>query len=123
MLHLDDREIDIYLYPAKVRRAPTLFELHGGGMVLGDAANNDRIRDYIREVTDFCVVGVNYRKAPEYPYPTAIEDVSKVMLYFTQEAQAYDIDPNRFALMGFSAGATLANATALHLLGHMMLQI
>lgn len=118
MVPLEGRDIDIYFHPAKGRRAPVLFELHGGGMVLGHAANNDRIRDYIRENSDFCVVGVNYRKAPEYPYPAAIEDICSVMRYFAQEAEKYDIDPCRFALMGFSGGATLANASILHLQGH-----
>ncbi|MGB4660815.1 MAG: alpha/beta hydrolase [Mobilitalea sp.] len=108
-----DDSVDVYLHPTANHHAPVLFELHGGGFVLGHAAKDDALCEYIKDKRNLHVVGINYRKAPEYAYPGAIEDVMGVMKYFAKNADQYGMDCNKFVVMGFSAGANLATVIAM----------
>lgn len=112
LLLLPGREIEIYVHRAPGKRVPVLFEFHGGGFVLGNAAKNAALRERIRKETGITVIGVNYRKAPEYPYPAAVEDAYDVIKYVHDNAAAFFINPEKMAVMGFSAGAQLAAVTA-----------
>ncbi|HHV13196.1 MAG TPA: alpha/beta hydrolase [Clostridiales bacterium] len=105
--------VEVYFHRAASTPGAVLFEMHGGGFVLGHAAKNDALRELIKNELDIHVIGINYRKAPEHPYPAAIEDVLAVMGYFAAHAKEYGIDPGSFALMGYSAGANLATVACM----------
>lgn len=94
---------------------PVVFEVHGGGFVTGDARKEDALCAWIRDSFDVHAVAVEYRKAPEHPYPAALEDVLATVGFFLENAEAYGMDRSRFYLMGCSAGANLALAAALKL--------
>lgn len=112
------RDVEVYLHRVKADKAlPVVFEMHGGGLVLGDAAKDDNLRQTLCEAAGVHVVGINYRKAPENPYPAAVNDVCDTMQWFAAHAEEYGMDSERFALLGFSGGATLAAAAALRLQG------
>lgn len=113
MIPCRDCQIEVFIHKARSSNAPVLFEFHGGGFVLGDASKNDNICEIIKDALDINVIGVNYRKAPEHPYPAAINDAYDVVKYFSDHASELKVDKNRFALMGFSAGATLSTITAM----------
>jgi acetyl esterase len=105
--------IEVYFHRANSKNAPVLFELHGGGFVLGHAAKNDALRELIKNQLDIHVVGINYRKAPEHPYPAATIDVLTVMRFFSDHAKQYSVDPERYAVTGYSAGANLATVACM----------
>lgn len=94
---------------------PVVFEIHGGGFATGDARKEDGLCAWIRDSFDAHAVAVEYRKAPEHPYPAALEDVLATVGFFLDNAEAYGMDRSRFYLMGCSAGANLAAAAALKL--------
>lgn len=109
----ENESVEVYLHRAEGNNAPVLFELHGGGFVLGHAAKDDGLCEFIKNQMNIHVVGINYRKAPEHPYPAAITDVLNVMKYFGENAGQYGMDSKRFAVMGFSAGANLATVASI----------
>lgn len=113
ILPLGDRELEIYLHRGAEQPGPVLFEFHGGGLVLGDASKDDNLCERICRETGITVIGVNYRKAPEHPYPAAVQDAYDAVKYVHGHSHEFGIDPDRMAVMGFSAGATLATVTAM----------
>lgn len=91
---------------------PVVFEIHGGGFALGDARKEDALCAWIRDAFDAHVVGIEYRLAPEHPFPAAVEDV----LACVNHALALlgpNADRSRLYALGYSAGATLACSYAL----------
>jgi len=60
-------------------------------------------------------VSVNYRLAPEHPFPTAVEDGVDALLYLVQHAHSLMLDPDRFAISGFSSGANMSFTVPLRL--------
>ncbi len=101
----------IRLYrPARATDAvPALLWIHGGGYVMGTAAQDD---DFCRAFTrklGIAVAAVDYRLAPEHPYPVPLEDCYSALTWL---AQLPGIDPGRIAIGGASAGGGLAAALA-----------
>ncbi len=92
---------------------PVLFEFHGGGFMLGNAEKTDALCEKIAADLGIHVVGVNYRLAPENPFPAAVKDAYGVIRRMWLRAEEYGIDPDRMAVMGYSAGATLATVCAM----------
>ena len=107
-----DADVSVHLFrPASARpRAPALLWIHGGGMVLGDAAQDSRFCRRIADQLDIVVASVEYRLAPEHPFPTPLEDCYTALQWLARQP---DIDPARIAVGGASAGAGLAAALAL----------
>jgi acetyl esterase/lipase len=94
---------------AESGRLPALLWIHGGGYVIGFAAQDDRLcRDYARR-SGAVVVSVEYRLAPEAPGPAAVEDCHTALAWL---ATCDDVDPDRIAIGGASAGGGLAAALA-----------
>ncbi|MEM9656053.1 MAG: alpha/beta hydrolase [Actinomycetota bacterium] len=110
-----DPEVMVRLYKPRDRNPARggYVWIHGGGMVMGDVAMNDV--DCARWATDLgCVVAsVDYRLAPEAPFPAAPNDCYAGLSWFADNAAALDVDPGRIAIGGASAGGGLAAAVAL----------
>lgn len=106
-------EIDVYLYRAGRQDAPILFDLHGGGFVYGHGADEELFCDRLRKDLDINVISINYRKAPKYPYPAAVEDVFDVLCYWWDHGTEFQMDGNRMAVIGHSAGGNLAAVAAM----------
>lgn len=109
-----DMEITIFRPRGRADEAlPALYDMHGGGMVEGhrswDAA---RIVDLVAELA---VVGVTveYRLAPEDPYPAGVEDCYAGFAWLARNAAALGVDPARIVAMGGSAGGGFTAAVAL----------
>ncbi|WP_377271435.1 alpha/beta hydrolase [Peterkaempfera sp. SMS 1(5)a] len=92
---------------------PVLYAIHGGGFVLGtpEVDHESNLR-FCRELRAL-VVSVDYRLAPEHPYPAALEDCYAGLCALAARAAELDIRPDRIALWGDSAGACLATALAM----------
>lgn len=98
------------------KRYPVLVNFHGGGFTIGDASDDAR---WCGAVVDEChaiVISVNYRRAPEHPFPTAVEDGADAILWVLQHAAELHIDPARIGVSGFSAGGNMAFTVPLRLL-------
>jgi acetyl esterase/lipase len=97
--------------PAATGIGPALLWIHGGGYVIGDAAQDDVLcRRFAREL-GCTVAAVNYRLAPEHPYPAPVEDCYAALSWLVGLPS---VDPTRVAIGGASAGGGLAAALALH---------
>jgi acetyl esterase len=93
-------------------RAAVLF-MHGGGCVLGDIDTHDIFCRTLCHDTRATVFSLGYRRAPEYPFPAAVEDTVAALHWLSREAAGMGLDPERIAIVGDSAGGGLA-AVALH---------
>lgn len=108
----DGKGVALYVYRKSNRKnQPVLLWIHGGGYILG-TAEDDRAKDIARNL-DCTVVSVEYRLAPEHPFPAALDDCHAALCWLHEEAGMLGIDPNRIAIGGASAGAGLAAGLAL----------
>lgn len=94
-------------------RYPGILHIHGGGMVAGMAAMNDAANARLAAEQRAVVVSVDYRLAPETPFPGPVEDCVAVLDWMQRYGSAINIDPARIVVTGESAGGGLAAATAL----------
>lgn len=93
--------------------APGILWFHGGGFVVGDADGELGVNALIAEALGAVVVSVDYRLAPEHPYPAAVDDGYAALTWLTESANDLGIDKTRIAVGGMSAGGCLAAAVAL----------
>jgi acetyl esterase/lipase len=107
-----DANVSVHVFrPTSARpRAPALLWIHGGGMVLGDAAQDSGFCRGVADQLNIVVVSVEYRLAPEHPFPAPLEDCYAALQWLARQP---DIDPARIAIGGASAGGGLAAALAL----------
>jgi acetyl esterase len=109
-------EIPVRIYAPVHRaggRAPALVFFHGGAFVLGDRYTEEqRCLRYAAEA-QCVVVSVDYRLAPEHPFPAGVDDCYAGLEWTVSHAQELDIDPARVGVGGSSAGGALAAAVAL----------
>ncbi|HEJ6966570.1 TPA: alpha/beta hydrolase [Serratia marcescens] len=102
--------------PAGGNRAaaqPAMLFAHGGGWCLGSLALYDRPCQALANATGRVILSVDYRLAPEYPFPQPLEDVYRALCWVAQQAPQLGIDAKRLAVGGDSAGGNLAAAVAL----------
>ena len=95
--------------PAKKRegRTPWYINAHGGGFIEGDAQTMGTHCQKLADRLGIPVFNLNYRLAPDYPYPYPGEEVRVLVDYLKGHAEEYGIDPQRGGMGGFSAGAML----------------
>lgn len=98
---------------APPEQAPALVWFHGGGMIMGSLHSFDRLARDIADATGAVVCNVDYRLAPEYRYPVANDEAYAALVWLTENATAWGVDPARIGVGGDSAGGSLATATAL----------
>jgi acetyl esterase len=92
---------------------PALVWYHGGGWLLGDLESHDAVCRRFANATRCRVVAVDYRMAPEHPFPAAVDDCAAVTKYVFDNAPALGVDPGKVAVGGDSAGGNLAAVMAL----------
>ncbi|MDW6064245.1 alpha/beta hydrolase [Streptomyces sp. FXJ1.4098] len=108
---------DVSLLICRPRNAdgplPAVYFTHGGGMILGDNRNLlGEMLDWVQELR-VVMVSVEYRLAPEHPYPAGLEDVYAGLRWTARYAQRLGIDPERLVVSGPSAGGGLTAALTL----------
>jgi acetyl esterase/lipase len=94
--------------------------IHGGGYVAGSAAVGDRVFRTMAEKVDALVVSVEYRLAPEHPYPAALDDCYAALQWLVARE---DVDSQRIVVAGVSAGAGLAAALTLRRVDSRLVQL
>jgi acetyl esterase len=111
---LPGREIPVRVYrPRAPGPHPAIVYLHGGSFVAGSPQGHDFITASLACNTGAQVLSVHYRRAPENPYPAPTDDAYEALSWAAREARLLDIDPQRIAVAGDSAGGNLAAACAL----------
>lgn len=102
--------------PSAVRRDEVLLFFHGGGWVTGDIDSYTPACLTMAELTGAVVASVDYRLAPEYPFPAGLEDCHRIARLLLDEPDIAGVaDPSRIVMVGNSAGANLAAVTNLML--------
>ncbi|WP_436901614.1 alpha/beta hydrolase [Halovenus halobia] len=108
-----DGELDARLYlPEESGPFPTVVFFHGGGYVLGSIATHERLCRRLVEESGCAFLSVEYRLAPEHPFPAAVEDAFAAVEWAADNPDAVDGD-GRVAVAGDSAGGNLAAVAAL----------
>jgi acetyl esterase/lipase len=92
---------------------PGVLYIHSGAFIFGDLDTDDYLCRDLVEAVNCVVVAVDYRLAPEHPFPAAPDDCYAALRWMAASATEFGIDPSRIALRGESAGGGLAAAVAL----------
>ena len=92
---------------------PALVFFHGGGWVRGSVETHDELCRWLANEVDCTVVSVDYRRAPEHPFPAALRDCEAAVRWVVEHAGSIGVDPDRIAVGGDSAGGNLAAAVSL----------
>jgi acetyl esterase len=109
-------EVPVRIYVPKTGQEGAygaLVYFHGGGWMGGDVAGNDGMTYTFAAESGAVVVSVDYRLAPENPFPAGLEDCFAAFLWTVENAAELGIDPERVAVGGDSAGANLAAGVSL----------
>lgn len=110
IIKIKDHMINIHIYSGEVtgqKRNAVLF-IHGGGFFGGDVKTKGNQCRYLAEQSGAIVISPEYRLAPETPFPGPVEDVMGTLDWITDHAKELGIDKDKIAVMGESAGGTLA---------------
>lgn len=108
----------LYIPDEAAPGGPLLVFYHGGGWVLGDLDTHDNLCRFLAVHAGLRVLALDYRLAPEHPFPAAVDDARAAYRYAREHADELGIDARAIALGGDSAGGTLAAVTALDAAGH-----
>jgi acetyl esterase/lipase len=120
-LRVEDRAIPGPAGPIGVRiywptshdaQSPVVVYFHGGGFVVGDLDTHDGTARQHAVAADAVVVSVDYRLAPEHPYPAAVDDAWAATTWVAEHGSELAADTARLAVAGDSAGGTIAAVTA-----------
>lgn len=107
--------VPVRLYRSATPSGWTALFFHGGGFIVGSVNHSDRIARKLCRDTGATIVSVEYRLAPEHPFPAAHDDALAAALWTLSGIEEFGGDESRFALIGESAGGNLAASTAIAL--------
>jgi acetyl esterase len=108
-----DVPVRVYQPLERTGAGPGIVMIHGGGFIVGSVETEHAGAAMLSINTGAVVVSVDYRLAPEHPYPAGVHDCYSALSFVAQSATDLGVDTTRIALVGSSAGGGLAAATAL----------
>ncbi|WP_215549697.1 alpha/beta hydrolase [Amycolatopsis sp. CA-230715] len=107
-----DPAVPVRVYRPRDARGAVVW-LHGGGWMMGDLETERPFASWIADGSGAVVVSVDFRLAPEHPFPAPLDDVYAALVWTVEHAADWGVDPARVAVGGHSAGGNLAAAVAL----------
>lgn len=111
--------IPVRLYkPLQAKTLPVIIYIHGGGFTVGDNDTHDGIMRRLAHSSGAAVMGVAYRLAPEWRFPTPMEEVVAVIQHLQDQGAQYGLATDDISLAGDSAGAHLALGAYLYMRDH-----
>ncbi|KAG4253629.1 hypothetical protein FPRO03_07589 [Fusarium proliferatum] len=111
-------ELKLYKSPSVKENAVLMYRMHGGGWCLGRHEVDGVDNVYAATNTSIIVVSVDYRTAPEHPFPTPINDCYDGLIWCKNNADRLGVDPEKIIISGGSAGGQLAASIALDCVRH-----
>lgn len=108
--------LDIYLPPNPKKNLPLIVWIHGGAWMLNDKyADMNYMKNTVKSFIDsgYALASINYRYSTDSIFPAPIEDCNRAIEFLYEHASTYNIDKNKIAVIGFSAGGHLASLLAL----------
>ena len=117
----DGTPLPARLYAHTHHPVPALLYLHGGGFVIGGLETHDSLCRQLALRSGGAVVALDYRRAPEHPFPAAVDDAWAAMHHLSANQRRYGLAATPVAVGGDSAGGTLAAVCALHARDHGLL--
>lgn len=113
IVETEEYHIPIRIYnPAGERNLPSIIFFHGGWFIGGDLETHDRPLRALTNATGCIIIAVDYRLAPEHPFPAAINDAYAVLHWVAREGAGFGIDPSRLIIAGDSAGGAITTVVA-----------
>jgi acetyl esterase/lipase len=112
----DHPDLTVRVYSPRARAAtpgPAILYIHGGGFIIGSIDSEHAGSARLAQELGVVVVSVEYRLAPEHPFPAAIEDCYAALVWLHEQADALGVDTTRVAINGGSAGGGLSAGLAL----------
>ncbi len=103
------------VYKPASRGGGALLWFHGGGFVIGSIESHDGVCRKLAERAGILVVSLDYRLAPEHPFPAGVNDAAAATRWLIEHASSLGVDPRKVAVGGDSAGGNLSAATAIAL--------
>ncbi|GAC1659263.1 MAG: hypothetical protein NVS9B12_12190 [Vulcanimicrobiaceae bacterium] len=111
-INLGSQPAHILAYlPSSDEPAPIVFVIYGGAWQRG-SPENDAVLNRALAREGYAVFALDYRHAPQFHFPDALNDVRQQMAFIRKNADSFDVDPNRVAVLGHSAGGELAELIA-----------
>jgi acetyl esterase/lipase len=108
-----DVAVRVYRPAGAALPVPAVLWIHGGGYMFGSGLTEDVRLNAWAETLDCVVVSVDYRLAPEHPYPAPLEDCYAALRWTAEQSDELGVDPARIVIVGQSAGGGLAAGLAL----------
>ena len=105
--------IRVYRPNEQPNKLPALYWIHGGGYVMGDIEQDDRLMKQLVKRVGCVAVSVDYRLAPEHPFPAPVEDCYAGLKWVFSHAGELGVEPSRIAIGGASGGGGLCAGLAL----------
>ena len=96
------------LYRPTPRATSLVLYLHGGGWVIGDLETHDRACRRLAFSSGVSVLALDYRRAPEHPWPAAVDDAVAALRWIASQPSELEVAPTAVAIAGDSAGGTIA---------------
>ena len=105
----------VYRTPDTPTPAPVILYAHGGGFMVGQSEDVDFLTRKLSFQNNVIVVSINYRLAPEWPFPSGLDDTLAVYAWLLEQAGSLGGDPRRIAIAGDSSGSNFAAVAPLRL--------
>lgn len=127
-LHIpqENHQIPIRIYRPKgrdVQQSPTFIYIHGGWFIAGGYETHDAVVRKLANKTGAVVIFIDYRLAPEHPFPAGLNDCIDGVKWVFENAESLGIDTDKVGIIGDSAGAALSTAVSTQLGKHLKFQV
>lgn len=113
VMNLPQGEINARLYKNTEAETPVVVYFHGGGWVCGNLDTHDALCRRLAELSGVAVLAVDYRLAPEHPFPAAAADAYAACVWVAENAASLNVNAEKMAVAGDSAGGNLAISACL----------